>query len=125
MNERPTDYHDARALDIVADVMSARFTIAELRTLIALQLRQERARGHAEGLTASLSRRPTLADVSRTRTPADDVRLRDLAARLGQQVRAPRELRSMERAAVVDSLFREDEQDGTELTALEQIWGGA
>jgi hypothetical protein len=105
MNQR-TDWADAVAVELQATMLNPRgLTFSEQRTIIAVSLRDARAKGYAEGLTATYSARtfnaagepvrvPTLMEIARERTPADDARLHDLAARLGKQVRSPAEHRA-------------------------------
>lgn len=111
----PADYATNLALEIMADVQ--RYSFTDALNIVAVRLRLERAKGHAEGLAnaAAASRSPhcvpgSMAEIARDRTPEDEARFAEYCHGLGRRSAAEIRQRN-ERRAVRDSLFEDCQRE--------------
>lgn len=107
MSARPAkvcDHFDEKACELaITAQLRAGVTVAEICNVLAVALRNEHAKGYAEGLSRATNgpelidgrepRRPTLMELAAQRTPQMDEELRQYAIGLGQRTRAPRDVR--------------------------------
>lgn len=103
-NRHPADWATNLATDIIAE--AHRYSYAEAVEIIAVRLRCERARGHAEGLLDS-GKRLTLLDLAKLHTPADTEALKVFGIASARKVHE----RRMERRKLLLDMVADEQAD--------------